>query len=240
VRTTYAEMDEVVRQVLTHCSDLCIIPTATRRDAGRLRRLIDQLGLGNEELGGLREYFHVRRAEIGRALDSLERLAADAGPGAVRQRLLSALERAENVTHTVAAAAAKATPGTVTGGSRLPRIAGGGEWLRGTGGEVGLIPRQVADQLRGRTFTSFDSMREAIWRAVAADPALAEQFSAANRTLMGRGNAPFARPSLQTGTNFNQRAYNIHHIDPVEGGGAVYDLDNLIIVAPSYHDLIHY
>lgn len=41
---------------------------------------------------------------------------------------------------------------------------------------------------------------------------------------------------MQTGDNYNQLKYNIHHIKPVEDGGDVYNLE---IVAPLTHDEIH-
>ena len=36
----------------------------------------------------------------------------------------------------------------------------------------------------------------------------------------------------QTGENYNQEKYNTHHVNPVEDGGDVYDLDTLAIAAP--------
>ena len=36
----------------------------------------------------------------------------------------------------------------------------------------------------------------------------------------------------QTGENYIQEKYNTHHVNPVEDGGDVYDLDTLAIAAP--------
>ena len=69
-----------------------------------------------------------------------------------------------------AATAARNAPGTVTGGQRLPRIAQGEEWLRQTGGNAALVPRQIVDRLGGQQFSSFGDMQSAFWREVAARP----------------------------------------------------------------------
>ncbi|WP_413081246.1 HNH endonuclease signature motif containing protein [Yersinia vastinensis] len=33
--------------------------------------------------------------------------------------------------------------------------------------------------------------------------------------------------------------YEIHHVNPINGGGAVYDIDNLRVVTPKRHIEIH-
>jgi hypothetical protein len=104
--------------------------------------------------------------------------------------------------------------------------------LRGTHGNAGTIPGQVADALRGRTFNSFDEFRGAFWQAVAADPALAGQFGTANLQRMANGLSPIAPVSQQVG---GLRSYVLHHKQPIHAGGAVYDLDNLLVVTPRIH-----
>ncbi|MDY7080599.1 MAG: RHS repeat-associated core domain-containing protein [Chloroflexota bacterium] len=125
-------------------------------------------------------------------------------------------------------------PGTVTGGNSLRRVAG--QWLRGTDGNVGRIPGQIAARLRGQSFANFDEFRSAFWMAVANDPILASQFSLANQSLMAYGQAPYAVPTQQTGVGRAQQKYNLHHLQSVVEGGGVYDLDNIVIVTPRYHD----
>ncbi|HYO69713.1 MAG TPA: DUF4157 domain-containing protein [Archangium sp.] len=247
VRATYADMDEQVRAILTHCSELCVIPTATRRDAARVRALIDRLQLNPEQLGGLREYLYVRRNNLSGALAELEALQS---PEQLRQRLLRAYQRAEDVPSVMVpgttTAQIRASPGTAVGGERLPRIEAGDPWLRATGGEAAVIPRQIANQLRGRTFNNWGEFQQAFWEAVGRDPVLSAEFSPANVRRMtgatGRVYAPIA-PSTQRmtpgGPPGPQTSFNLHHITPLEAGGGLYDLDNIVIVGPRFHQSIH-
>ncbi|HEY5962168.1 MAG TPA: hypothetical protein VIV60_36680, partial [Polyangiaceae bacterium] len=241
IRATYVELDDVVRRLLTHCSELCICANASRQDALRLRALLQRLQVGDDELGYLREYFYVRRNKLAAALDELES-AKDVAD--LRGRLLQTLERRANAPNTLAAGTTadmlRNTPGNVTGGTRLPRVTDATEWLRGNQGRVALLPGQVAAAVRGHPFATFADLRAAIWRAIADDPVLSASFNSTNRSFMASGRAPVAQAIEQTGAGAAQRVYNIHHIQPIEAGGAVYDLDNLIIVTPGYHDLIHY
>jgi hypothetical protein len=86
--------------------------------------------------------------------------------------------------------------------------------------------------LEGRQFGSFDSFRGAFWKAVYADENLRNQFSASSQTHMALGNAPFVHPSQQYG---EQRRHVLHHVDPIQHGGGVYDLNNLVVVTPRCH-----
>ncbi|SIO87637.1 polymorphic toxin-type HINT domain-containing protein [Nocardiopsis sp. JB363] len=122
------------------------------------------------------------------------------------------------------------SPGTATGGQNLPQVTG--TWLRGTEGNAGRTPRQIADQLEGRSFDTFDQFRGAYWNAVADTPELAGQFAPHQVTRMRNGNAPFAVQNQQVG---GQRSYVLHHITPIGRGGGVYDLDNIMVVTPRYH-----
>ncbi|UWE13589.1 RHS repeat-associated core domain-containing protein [Actinacidiphila bryophytorum] len=133
------------------------------------------------------------------------------------------------------AAAVKATvlrnsPGAVTGGSRLADVSG--QWLKGSAGNAGRIPGQIARALQGREFKSFDDFREAFWEEVSKDPTLAPQFSPSNQTLMSQGKAPFVTDEQAVGGN---KRYVLHHVTPIQHGGGVYDLDNLVVVTPQYH-----
>jgi len=126
------------------------------------------------------------------------------------------------------AALARVTPGTVTGKGK-PIV---GQWLKGTQGNAGYVPESVANQLRGQNFKSFDDFRAALWKAVGNTPELAKQFSSSNQSRMQGGLAPKA---LEEQANGGQTSYQIHHIQPIQRGGAVYDVDNLMIVTPTYH-----
>jgi len=111
-------------------------------------------------------------------------------------------------------------------------LAAGSVWLRGTHGNAGLVPEQVAQQLRGRAFRNFDEFREAFWQAVAAAPELASQFSLRNRTEMRNGRAPVAPQEQHYG---ELRAYVLHHQRPIVRGGGVYDMSNILVVSPRVH-----
>lgn len=124
-------------------------------------------------------------------------------------------------------------PGVVTGhGQDVSEI-----WLAGAGKELGSpIPSQIADQLRGREFSSFDDFRKAFWQAVGNDSQLSSQFNSRNRSNLAKGLSPAARLEDQAGMRI---AYEIHHIEEIAKGGAVYDLDNLGVTTPRRHIDIH-
>ncbi|WP_373311786.1 hypothetical protein [Catellatospora chokoriensis] len=124
------------------------------------------------------------------------------------------------------------TPG-VAGGNGAPM--GGGNWLRGSHGNAGVFPSQVADRLRGQSFDTFGDFREAFWREVGSDADLSAGFSPANVARMQNGNAPFVATSQHFGPGRN---YVLHHVDPLQHGGGVYDMDNLVVVTPLYHSQI--
>ena len=124
-------------------------------------------------------------------------------------------------------------PGQVTGkGQKVS-----GAWLadanQGTGSP---IPSQIADKLRGRTFSNFDSFRQAFWLEVSKDPELSQQFRQHNLGNIRNGKAPAPRISEQVGGKIK---YDIHHIKPIVEGGEVYDVDNLGVVTPKRHIEIH-
>ncbi|VVP99526.1 S-type pyocin domain-containing protein [Pseudomonas fluorescens] len=124
---------------------------------------------------------------------------------------------------------ARLTPGTVTGiGEDVPGI-----WLAGAGTGIGApIPTRIADRLRGREFSSFDAFRKAFWQAVRDDPALFDQFNVDAQDRLMSGNAPAVRDSEAVGT---RGVFEIHHIERVVDGGAVYGIDNLRINTPRNH-----
>ena len=125
---------------------------------------------------------------------------------------------------------ARSAPGVVTGGLHAPQIKD--KWLKGTHGNAGDVPAQVAKQLRGKRFPNFDEFRKAFWLAVAAVPELKSQFSPGNRGLISKGKAPFADESQQKN---GQEQYQLHHRTPVHLSGELYNLDNIIVVTPVFH-----
>jgi hypothetical protein len=99
------------------------------------------------------------------------------------------------------------------------------------------MPKQVADKLRGRRFTSFRRLQEAIWKEIASNPDLSkafEGFDPCNICRMQLGVAPIAPKEKQLG---KKRSYEIDHIVEIQHGGAaaVYNLGNIQILSPLYH-----
>ena len=133
----------------------------------------------------------------------------------------------------------------VTKGAGNPRnmsgVAIGGENLsnpiksmRGSNGNIGFVPKEVADNLRGREFNSFDDFRNAFWQEYSTSN-YASEFSKANIKRMSKGLAPKA-PASQQYKNIS--SYVLHHKNPIYNGGGVYDLDNIIITSPRMHQEI--
>lgn len=121
----------------------------------------------------------------------------------------------------------------------IPGVASGygeavnGVWLGDkTRAEGASIPAHIADQLRGRRFGNFDSLRKATWIAVANDPELVKQFTQHNLEIMRDGGAPYPRLADQAG---GRTKFEIHHKKHIANGGAVYDIDNLVIMTPRQH-----
>lgn len=131
----------------------------------------------------------------------------------------------------------KTTPGIATGPFTCS-VPLEGSTIRSADGTRIAIPPEVAQQIVGKEYSSFEALREDIYSAI-NNSKYANEFNSSNQTLMGDGKAPFAPKSLQTGDANNQKKYNIHHTKPVEDGGDVYNLDNLSIVAPITHDEAH-
>ena len=140
-------------------------------------------------------------------------------------------------------------PGRVTGGEKLPDV--GTDWFPpepGTkmpGVRVARVPGQIARRLRGRHFASFDDLRREFWTMVAQDRRLRSAFTyhPDNLTRMEQGYAPLvpgqdlAGRREWTGRGSNA-VYQLNHTQALEHAGDVFDLDNLEIVTPFYHQEI--
>ncbi len=230
----YQSMDPRVRSIFTHCASICIPTNVTRAQISVVVRFVDFVG--EVAMGRLKILFHVQRNNIGRAVNDLQRVRDIDGLDALLQRTLA--REANPPTAPIltqgAATAARNSTGTAVGGTRLPRILDGEGWLLQTEGNAGLIPRQIVDRLRNRSYGSFSEMQADFWREVARDDVLSSGFNRRNRILMSRGEAPFAPSALQYGGASGGR-YTLHHIRPIEHGGGVYDMDNLLIVSPRLH-----
>ncbi|WP_223462895.1 MULTISPECIES: hypothetical protein [unclassified Pseudomonas] len=119
---------------------------------------------------------------------------------------------------------------------------GQGRWFRGVWlgdaarGQGAPVPLQIADQLRLQEFRNFHAFRRAFWKAVAADSELNTQFIAIDLDLMRKGKAPLALPKYRYGGRIK---FEIHYQFEVAQGGAVYDMDNLVVMTPKRHILFH-
>ena len=107
-------------------------------------------------------------------------------------------------------------PGTVTGQGKDVK----GIWLAGATSGLGApIPTRITSQLIGKSYSSFDAFRKAFWTAVGNDPELLSQFKPSNQSKLRNGKAPFAQRPEHNGENAR---YEIHHIENIQHGGAVY------------------
>jgi RHS repeat-associated protein len=121
--------------------------------------------------------------------------------------------------------------GIVTGGDKLNDV---DKMMRGTQGNIGIIPKEIGEKLNGRTFNNFDEFREALWREI-GNSKYTNEFSNANITRMKEGLAPKVMHSQMYG---KLASYIIHHKKPIHDGGGVYDLSNLLISTPRMHQEI--
>jgi RHS repeat-associated protein len=125
-------------------------------------------------------------------------------------------------------AAARYAPGIVKG---IGQFIQGGRWLRGTQGNAAFIPEQVGVKLVGQKFANFDEFRAAFWKLVGEDANISSGFSAQNVAAMKKGYAPTAPLTQQVS---GRMTYELHHITPIQHGGEVYNLDNMIVCTPRY------
>ncbi|WP_237885474.1 S-type pyocin domain-containing protein [Pseudomonas sp. PGPR40] len=124
---------------------------------------------------------------------------------------------------------ARFEPGGVTGvGEDVS-----GVWLAGAGTGLGApIPTRIADVLRGREFKNFNQFRTAFWTAIGNNPELFSQFNEDAQDRLMSGNAPAVRDRDAVG---NRGTFEIHHVERIADGGAVYDVDNLRVNTPKNH-----
>ncbi len=122
----------------------------------------------------------------------------------------------------------KAQPGVAFGSGKS--VSGG--WLKGTNGNAGVVPSSIAEKMSGGSYKNWDDFRESFWIEVAKSKELAGQFSKSNQKRMARGRAPKAVKGQWLG---KRGSYELHHRTPVNEGGAVFDMDNLMIVSPRGH-----
>ena len=120
-------------------------------------------------------------------------------------------------------------------------VKGKGQLITGTfltaGNREGVpIPQQIASKLRGKKFSSWGAFRRRLWQLVGRSPLFEGQFSQAELLEMRRGLAPHARFKETVGA---RKKYEIHHLKRIADGGEVYDVDNMVILAPKFHIQAH-
>ncbi|WHY55752.1 ribonuclease YeeF family protein [Peribacillus simplex] len=98
-------------------------------------------------------------------------------------------------------------------------------------GAIGVIPKEIRDKLIGKQFNSFDDFRKEFWKSV-ANSSFAKEFNTRNVSRMLVGNAPIAPKVEHYGKH---KSYILHHKQPIDKGGEVYNLDNLMITSPKMH-----
>ena len=101
-------------------------------------------------------------------------------------------------------------------------------------GSVGVIPNEIREKLTGKEFNTFNDFRKVFWKTV-ADSSYAKEFNKQNIKRMELGKAPFTPNSETYG---KQKTYMLHHKQPINKGGDVYNLDNIQIVSPRMHQII--
>ena len=68
-------------------------------------------------------------------------------------------------------------------------------------------------------------------------PVLSSQFTRANQTLMRKGHAPFAALDQQVvrGQARGRVKYELDHVQELQNGGNVFDMNNIVIRTPFNH-----
>ncbi|NUI23648.1 T7SS effector LXG polymorphic toxin [Bacillus amyloliquefaciens] len=125
-------------------------------------------------------------------------------------------------------------PGVATGKAIPSRGLQLQERLMYNNGKLGVIPQEVRKQLLGKEFKSFDEFRKEFWKSM-ANTEYANEFNKNNIARMKNGNSPIAPKKEHYGKH---KSYILHHKQPIDKGGDVYNLDNLIITSPKMHQEI--
>lgn len=120
-------------------------------------------------------------------------------------------------------------------------VKGKGQLITGTlltaGNREGVpIPQQIASKLRGKKFSSWAAFRRRLWQTIGRSPLFENEFEPAELLSMRRGLAPLAELDERVGKKIK---YEIHHVKRIADGGDVYDIDNLRIVSPKFHQSLH-
>lgn len=249
-------------QALKLCNSPCYPDFATPEQIARLERLfIDEQALplvaDSTRSLAIRRFLHEQTNvdDLDRAIGILEGQLSDAAGGAdlARMREIAAdlaeagLQGPDQARHALpqSSTIARNRPGQVSGGRGLTDVAD--EWFpnnptTGAAARVAPIPGQIARKLRRiGHFRSFREFRETFWQLVANDPVLGRAatngqsgWSAQNLSRMRQGHAPWAPTGQATGGGANAK-WQLNHKQAITSEGGVYDLDNIEVVTPWFH-----
>jgi len=244
IRERYAEMPPDTRDLLTYCASVCVIENIddiSRRQIGEVTAMLRRLGgadaIGDDVMVKLQMYFHTLSGDMDWAVRILRQVDT---VDDLNRKLLQAFRRRIQMGGPMRAVdpdAARRSPGIVTGGERLPPLPEGSRWLAYTQEGAALPPRRIADRLRGREFKSWGDFKQAFWEEVGRDTELPIEMGPGNIGNIEVGKAPAPVQEQQWGARIK---LELHHIEPIEQGGGVYDLSNIAIVSPRTHELIHH
>jgi hypothetical protein len=233
------ERRKKIGELLLLSAELIVDPKM-RETAGKLaEELAVEAGLNREQAKKLRVLVEVLVPGVGKApkdpkapkpeWKSPEKLAESKAV----QRYVEHVEGvpAERVREALEAMNARNLPGIalLSKGLTNPEVI-----LRGTHNSVGVIPLEVAQKMVGKKYASFNAFRKDFWMNM-ADSSYAKEFSPGNIAFMKKGLAPDVDPSQWLG---QRKSFELHHRTPIHVGGAVYDLSNILIVTPRYHQEI--
>lgn len=96
-------------------------------------------------------------------------------------------------------------------------------------GNATVIPSQLADQLRGRQFTSADAFKNDFWKATAREKSLSRSLYDLNANRMKKGYAPFAKKSDWAGES---RKFDLRYLEQYAAARDTYDFDAMGIAGP--------
>lgn len=106
-----------------------------------------------------------------------------------------------------------------------------GNWWSDSGAAAGVaVPAQVGNHLRGRQFTGMPAFESAVWRAIAADQVLLEQFDKLNQRRILSGFPPIAPRASWSGA---RHEFELRHVAAAGVDSGLYNLDQVRIHKPS-------
>ena len=212
-------INKLENNIPTDSSSLYGTKSSVRIGISKIDRAIKQRNGGGEIVKG--ENFVVSSSEVGSDVKKVVSVKST---------------KSTSIKSNSSVSGARYQSGVASGGDSLAVVKEGDKWFRGTEANAAKIPKQIAEKMKGMEFSNFDQFRQKFWKLVADDPVLSKNFSPGDLVRMkSQGRSPRVLDSQRYG---GRSAYEIHHSTPINQGGAVYDIDNLVIVTPKYHHAI--